>query len=170
MFGRLRTMRSKFPKPADNCTPIADKRPPETKQNPKQNPKQESETETENINSKNFFYIGTEIYKGSVTKFIEKYYVDFLTVWQIQNKEILIDEVLSQMEKDCVCKEFTNEEHIKNTFKKIGREILEKIEQKNKNNNGKSTSKTADTINSINSILAERGINSNDYIQQPESD
>jgi uncharacterized protein YdaU (DUF1376 family) len=90
--------------------------------------------------SGNFFYIGTELHRIPVTEFLSKYYQEFMNLWEKANKPYKAADVLKQMDKECIGKQFSDEAHIQNTFNKIGKELTKpKVIKKNAPEGPKST-------------------------------
>jgi uncharacterized protein YdaU (DUF1376 family) len=78
-----------------------------------------------------FFYIGLEIYKMPVSRYIKlNMKAVFLDPWQMKNPSIKADDVLRQMDAK-VGHQYTNEVHIKNTFNKIVEELKKPAYNKN---------------------------------------
>lgn len=71
----------------------------------------------------NFFYVGTEMYKSAISQFIKLEFSMFLESWEMKNKEIKLESVLTEMDKECVGKTFSGLDHIMNTFKKTAKEL-----------------------------------------------
>lgn len=88
----------------------------------------------------NFFYIGVDMYKSPISNFIKIEFGMFLESWQMQNSSIKVNEVLNEMDKQCVGKTFTGLDHIQNTFKKTAKEL-------NKPSFNKKDEKATTTIN-----------------------
>lgn len=74
--------------------------------------------------SGNFFKIGLDLFKYPVSKYITENMPQFLEIWEVQNKPLKRNEVLALMDKQYVGHDFTNENHIKNSFKLVGKSML----------------------------------------------
>lgn len=74
--------------------------------------------------SGNFFKIGLALFKYPVSKYIVENMPQFLNLWEIQNKPLKSVDVLKLMDKQYVGHDFTNENHIKNSFKLVGKSLL----------------------------------------------
>lgn len=74
--------------------------------------------------SGNFFKIGIHLFKYPVSKYIIENMPQFLEIWEVQNKPLKPVDVLKLMDKQYVGHDYTNENHIKNTFKLVGKSML----------------------------------------------
>lgn len=79
-----------------------------------------------------FFYIGKEIYKIPVSKYINDHLQIFLEGWQIKNSSIDIASVLKKMDSEYVGHAYSGESHIQNTFKLVAKDFLKKGKEKSK--------------------------------------
>lgn len=72
----------------------------------------------------NFFYIGTELFKFPISKYVKIEHEAAIEVLQMQNKEISIESVYEAMDKECVGKHFNDIEHTLNAIKWTYRDLL----------------------------------------------
>lgn len=73
-----------------------------------------------------FFYIGIEIYKIPISKYIQGHMSIFLDAWKMKNSIMKdkLDDIFKKMDAENVGHQYTSEQHIQNTFKKIAREMF----------------------------------------------
>lgn len=81
-----------------------------------------------------FFYLGTEMHRIPVSKFMRDHMEIFLESWRMKNQSQNMDAVLAEMDKQKVGYPYTNEGHIQNTFSKIAREMLREKPKTESNN------------------------------------
>lgn len=81
--------------------------------------------EREKILAPNFFYIGTELFKMSVSQYLKIEHEETLNIWKMKNKEVDIEKVFEIIDKD-VGKTFGDYNHPLNFFRATARELNSK--------------------------------------------
>ncbi len=92
--------------------------------------------QTKQTHTGNFFYIGTELYKSPVSKYVLAEFQIMLDPWEIKNKEFTIQQVLNEMDSRYFGYNFTSINHVRNSF---GSTYKEMVKDKNYANKYKQT-------------------------------
>lgn len=101
----------------------------------------------------NFFYIGIEMYKSPISSYIKNEMQIFIDAWKV-GKTLTVEQVLTQMDSDCIGKQFNNEEHIRNTFNLTYKNMLNPKKEYGKSPSPQTTKGTF-KINEIGNKLKE---------------
>lgn len=83
----------------------------------------------------NFLRLRDKIFEMKVSDYMIKNESIFMEQWAMQNKNIPVQKVLDEMDKEYICHHFNSENHIKNAFKSSAKKITNGTGQNKKSIN-----------------------------------